>query len=479
MDHFIISQFINMKKILLYSFAAFLAQAVQAQSGLSNSGNLKVHSNGSLSISGDFRNNGTANFTNDGSLIIKANIINDQASLNEGTGTLILNGTTLQSVSGTQTMKTRSLVTNNASGFVLNNDLSVGGVHTFTNGIIHTGTNSVAYLPGASQSGANDGKHIKGKVRKFGDTDFTFPVGNGTYLRSASIRNISANAEFEVVYSDATPFTSQLMAPLTSIQSNEYWTINRISGGNARLELNWDNSKVSMPNWMINEIRVAGYDGSNWINRGGTANGDVTTTGIILSDIQSTFNLFTLGTVSSIVPMTLLQFSARKISNNTQVSWRVTNEKNVDRYRIERSDNNNLFYSIEEVKARNQEGVQLYAINDEKIISGNAYYRLRSIDRDGKEKLSQVVMLTAANNEVIKLLNNPVINTLHLLPSNTSGTYHYSIINNNGSVVQQGTQTIYINSRFDIALKHSIASGIYTLVFTRGTENIQIRFMRK
>ncbi|MBK8495520.1 MAG: hypothetical protein IPL50_11185 [Chitinophagaceae bacterium] len=55
-----------------------------------------------------------------------------------GTGTLYLNGTAAQIVSGSQVFKTYGLITNNAAGIILNNNLSAAGVHTFTAGLITT-----------------------------------------------------------------------------------------------------------------------------------------------------------------------------------------------------------------------------------------------------------------------------------------------------------------------------------------------------
>jgi len=50
---------------------------------------------------------------------------------------LYLNGTSAQSISGTQAFKTLNFVSNNSAGITLNNDLSVSGIHTFYRGHYH------------------------------------------------------------------------------------------------------------------------------------------------------------------------------------------------------------------------------------------------------------------------------------------------------------------------------------------------------
>ena len=46
----------------------------------------------------------------------------------------------------------------------------------------------------------SDASHVTGPVNKFGNTDFTFPVGDGTYYRPAAITSITsggATSEFQ------------------------------------------------------------------------------------------------------------------------------------------------------------------------------------------------------------------------------------------------------------------------------------------
>jgi len=364
-----------MKKYLLQQLLLLASVAASAQTGLTNHGNLKISPGSAMTVQGAFQNNTGASFVNDGNLYVKGNLQNSQASMSPGTGILTLNGTTLQTISGTQVFRTNGLVTNNASGIQINNDLSIAGTHTFSAGMLTTSStpNYVIYQSGASYNGSSDELHINGSVKKIGSTNFTFPVGDNTYLRSISISNISAAGEYAARYFVATPYTGDLQAPLVSLDPNEYWEVNRITGGTAQLTLNWDANKVAVPNWLLSEIKVAGYDGNYWLNRGGTASGDITGMGTITSELTSTFNLFTFGSTASIVPLTLIKFEATKLNESTRIDWITNNEKNVDHFILERSDNNISFYSIAKVEARNLGNPQRYSSVDAKGISGTAY----------------------------------------------------------------------------------------------------------
>lgn len=180
-------------QITLLLFGAF----VHAQQPFSNTGNLQIHTGGSLIGFGSFSNASTGSLVNNGSFYLRADLTNDQSSMATGTGILYLNGTVAQSVNGTQPFRTFNLVTDNntVAGITLNNNLSISGTHTFTDGIITTSStpNYLIYEAGSSYNGDGDGQHVNGWVKKLGNTNFSFPVGNGTVIRKAAIESLSGS----------------------------------------------------------------------------------------------------------------------------------------------------------------------------------------------------------------------------------------------------------------------------------------------
>src|SRR5438552_10873661 len=106
-----------MKKILsIIVFLIATGKSIHSQVNLTNTGTLFVKTSSDiLFINGDFTNNSAAALTNNGSLYVKQNLTNNQSSMTIGTGTLILNGTSAQSINGAQVFKTYKLQTNNSS----------------------------------------------------------------------------------------------------------------------------------------------------------------------------------------------------------------------------------------------------------------------------------------------------------------------------------------------------------------------------
>src|SRR5436853_3788710 len=104
-----------MRHIFIGTILFFLCEHLQAQQAFTNKGNIKIHSGASMTSFGNFTNSSSASFVNNGSFYSKADLTNDQASMTAGTGTLYFNGTSAQTVSGSQIFKALDLVSNNSS----------------------------------------------------------------------------------------------------------------------------------------------------------------------------------------------------------------------------------------------------------------------------------------------------------------------------------------------------------------------------
>jgi hypothetical protein len=455
-----------MKQLLFGMLLLPAAKGVVAQNTVNNSGSLKIHSGANLAVHGDFINSSTAGLVNDGNLYIKRDLNSNEAAMSSGAGTLYLNGAAMQTLNGAQPFKTFNLVTDNSSGALLNTDLSVSGAHNFTSGVITTASTPsfLIYETNGSYTGSGDGRHVNGWVKKNGPTDFIYPVGNGTVQRTVNINNLSASSVFAVKYGSPTPNTTQLQSPIVTIDPNEYWEVNKVSGGTAQVTLNWDRSKVDIPYWTLSDMRVAAYNGSVWGSQGGTASGNITTTGTITSNSISAFNRFTFGSTSAILPLTLVGFDAKRKNELTEIIWKTTDEHNVSHFVVERSENGVDFYSIGKVTARNSGRTENYMLPDEKPLVNTAYYRLKSVDNDGSFTLSHMVRLTDASNGNSLLVNNPVYNRIVLTAKgDLTGEFDYSLYDMNGKPVQRGKVNLRTNTQVIIPVSASIPSGTYTI----------------
>jgi hypothetical protein len=228
--------------------------------------------------------------------------------------------------------------------------------------------------------------------------------------------------------------------------------------------MNWDRSKIYFPNWIVADIVAAGFNGTVWTDNGGTAAGTPATTGTITSNAVSSFNTFTFGSKTWVLPLSLVDFTAKRQDNYTQIEWKTVAENNVSHFVIERSDDGTSYYSIGQVAARNRGIEEHYQQLDYKPINKIAYYRLRCIDNYGKETVSRIVSVTVVTSSDLVLLTNPVKGHAKLRATvSLNGIFQYYIRMTNGQLVQQGSLTIRNGGQYEIPLNPSLQAGLYTL----------------
>ncbi len=149
---------------------------------------LKVLSGTYSASVNDFVIKSGATLNNAGMLILNKGLTNENAAPNPiGTGTVKLMGTTIQTVTGQNTIQ--NLIIYNASGITIGGNTNVNGTLTLTNGIVTLGNNNLLLGPSALISGTPSSANMiivtaAGELRKnflSGFTgSFTFPVGDNT-----------------------------------------------------------------------------------------------------------------------------------------------------------------------------------------------------------------------------------------------------------------------------------------------------------
>jgi hypothetical protein len=468
-----------MKPTLLLSILIAINGNVMAQDAFRNTGNMQLHSGAALTGFGNFINTSSAVLVNNGSINIKGNLSNDQASMSAGTGTLLLTGSSSQSISGSQSVSTFNFVSDNSTGITLNNNLNISGTHTFVNGLITTSAtpNYLIYEAGSSYSGSNDSRHINGWVKKNGNTNFVFPVGDNTYERSVAISNLSASSEINCHYYTPTPNTNNLFSPLVQVKGNEYWQLDKISGGTGQITINWNHAKVLMDHILVPDILTAQYSSGNWGSIGGTASGNVTTTGTITSDATSSFGQITFGYTTFPVPLKLISFTAERRTGTSYLTWITENEENVDHFDVQRSYNANNFSTIGNVTARNTGTRQIYNFQDHSTLDGLAYYRIKSIDRDGKFSYSKTVVVAENNLQATSFyVLNPARSTITVFnKTGRDGQFEYRLFSVAGQLLLNDNVQMSNNGGAVLPLPAITANGIYILELSNQT----IRFRQQ
>jgi formylmethanofuran dehydrogenase subunit C len=163
-----------------------------------------------------------------------------------------------------------------AGGIQLNGPVDVSGHLIMENGIIQTsGTAMLTMLPGAISTSGSPASHVNGPMRKIGDQDFVFPVGNGWTWRRIGILDINgSDAEFTVQYfSGSYQNTSSLGMYMVEVSGMEHWTVQRGDPGDqARITLHWEDADIAGLTGCEGVV-VAYWDGSAWQGQPGGTTG--------------------------------------------------------------------------------------------------------------------------------------------------------------------------------------------------------------
>lgn len=159
----------------------------------------------------------------------------------------------------------------------------------------------------------------------------------------------------------------------------------------------------------------------------------------------------------AILPISLSNFNLIKNQSDVDLNWQTNSENNISYFSVERSDNNiDNFKSIGVVKSSSINQSKYY-FEDKQPFTGNNYYRLKEIDKDGKFYYSIIKKIVFEKKSTIRLFPNPVKDVLIIDGfKNLSNTY-LTIINQQGLELAKAT-TNASSYKWDVKF---IPSGIY------------------
>ena len=223
-------------------------------------------------------------------------------------------------------------------------------------------------------------------------------------------------------------------------------------------------------------------DGDGVFNAGttaltGTLAGNIfTVTNVTLAN----GNYFTIGTVSlsTPLPVQLTQFDVGLSGENVVATWTTASELNADFFEVQRSKEGVEYESIGKVKAFGTTSLaQRYSFADTNPYDGVSYYRLRQVDFDGTQTLSDILTIAIDKKATrISIFPNPILgNQLNLQLHNwKEESAHISIVDLMGNTVFQ-EQLDPVKQKWLFDVSPTIPSGVYIVTVTGGA----LRFTSK
>jgi hypothetical protein len=188
-------------------------------------------------------------------------------------------------------------------------------------------------------------------------------------------------------------------------------------------------------------------------------------------------------------PITLSSFTGNASNAGNQLYWTTTNEINNKGFSIQHSTDGIKFTDVQFIPAQtatgNFVGKLNYAYTDISPDAGINYYRLKQVDRAGKQTYSSVIKLDfkPTNTAFVLVYPNPLVGSKQFylaMKGMPAGVYSVKIMSLNGKeVFAQSIKHDGITSASSINLAHSLAAGTYLVKvsngYTEATTTILVR----
>jgi hypothetical protein len=341
----------------------------------------------------------------------------------------------------------------------------------------------------ATQTAANDANHVDGYVSKIGSAAFTFPVGNGSDLRTLAISApTTATSQVAVAWFTGNPGTvtdptdaathdvTSIAGSLNSISPAGFWDWVPVSGA-----FNGTTVTASIPDLSTfattANLRLAGWNGTMWLDLSNAATATGNTEGSTITGVlpaTGTISAIALASITTPLPVTLISFTVQKKEAGVEpasawLQWTTSSETNSDHFEIERSQSGKNWNKIGTIGSAGESAVQIkYSFEDMKPLSSENLYRLRMIDKDGTFAYSRILSVKFEGiGTNLSVYPNP--STDRLIVPDHKTVSEIVMSNLNGNTVYKSSSFAGGSGLIDVI---SLAKGLYIVKVTRQNGSI-------
>lgn len=214
----------------------------------------------------------------------------------------------------------------------------------------------------------------------------------------------------------------------------------------------------------------------------------LTTTGnpgevyLVIVDTEGA-DLFTISSSIILLNTKLVSFSGVKNDVDNLLTWEVQDEKQVDRYVLERSTNGIDFAVLSETVALNNgNSLTNYSYTDVLPGIGSRYYRLKSLTQDGSFEYSNTVVLSRGDDNLggVAIYPNPTKGTFFVeFDADAEAELTYEIQDIVGQTIKEGTlRTVLGLNKIELDLE-DIPTATYVVALTMNDQRIQRKLIKQ
>ncbi len=180
---------------------------------------------------------------------------------------------------------------------------------------------------------------------------------------------------------------------------------------------------------------------------------------------------------TGVLPLKLIGFDGSAYGQSCLLRWKTENEINFSHFELEYSPDADDFEFLARIEATsNSSGGGDYVYTDrDRLLLGNAFYRLKMVNKDGEATYSAVVPIHNNNRLAIKIGTNPVTDNLVLYHPASTGTEQVLVTDLSGKAI--GITKLQSNSRYSTINVNICPNGTYFLIYSDGKYSQTLKFV--
>lgn len=299
--------------------------------------------------------------------------------------------------------------------------------------------------------------------------NFIYTDGTAAYFDNAFSNNLALNEDVHKAWNNGENFCLIKNTKYLSVErlklpvvNDSLFLIQSVSNGTYKLEIHAENMDALLPAYLIDSY----LNTETPINMSGVTEYQYTATNAAAS---KAYSRFTIVFKQASMPVTFSGIKAYKKAEGINVEWNVAQEKDIEKYEIERSANGVEFSVIGNAAPKNI-GNTTYTHFDAQPLNGDNFYRVKSIDRNGKVQFTSIVKVNMTSKEAyVSVYPNPVKDgrVNFTLSDIEKGNYNAVVYSADGKRIASKTINFAGGvASENITLPAATAKGIYQLQLT-------------
>ncbi len=140
---------------------------------------------------------------------------------------------------------------------------------------------------------------------------------------------------------------------------------------------------------------------------------------------------------STALPVELISFNARAQNGSAFLHWTTASEINFSHFEIQKSQSGENWMTIgQQLSTNGTNEIRTYSFEDIELFSGNNYYRLKIVDRDGTFEYSDTQVIHFAPEALVQIFPNPTKGKLNIqINFNIEEMKQITLFNGQGQIV--------------------------------------------